>query len=133
MMMSSFTLAELAQAISAVVHLNDTAADVAENISAQRINTDTRNLKQGDVFLALRGEHFDGHDYLQTALDNGAAAAIIDETYFKELLLLNDDSGAKHLLKKYKYHVKVLIPPTKNVDLDFKKDYLKLYKTYFKK
>lgn len=86
MMMSSFTLAELAQAISAVVHLKDTAAAVAENISAQRINTDTRNLKQGDVFLALRGEHFDGHDYLQTALDNGAAAAIIDETYFKGLL-----------------------------------------------
>lgn len=58
---------------------------------------------------------------------------IFSKSYFKELIQLNDDKGAKHLLKKYKYHVKVLIPPAKNVDLDFKKDYLKLYKTYFKK
>ncbi len=64
--------------------------------------------------------------------DKYGVPAIFDKAYFKELMLLNDDYGAKELLKKYKYRVKVLLPPAKNVDLDFKKDYLKLYKTYFK-
>ncbi len=42
------------------------------------ISTDTRTLKQGDVFIALRGENFDGHDYLQQALEKGAIAAVVD-------------------------------------------------------
>jgi murE/murF fusion protein len=41
------------------------------------ISTDTRTLQPGDIFLALRGENFDGHDFVQTALDKGAAALIV--------------------------------------------------------
>ncbi|MGZ3522574.1 MAG: UDP-N-acetylmuramoyl-tripeptide--D-alanyl-D-alanine ligase [Vulcanimicrobiaceae bacterium] len=41
--------------------------------------TDTRTLKSGDTFLALRGEHFDGHTYVREALRRGAAALVIDE------------------------------------------------------
>ncbi|WP_445621444.1 UDP-N-acetylmuramoyl-tripeptide--D-alanyl-D-alanine ligase [Kushneria sp. Sum13] len=45
---------------------------------ACRIVTDTRSLQPGDVFLALRGERFDGHDFLETARDRGAIAVIVD-------------------------------------------------------
>jgi UDP-N-acetylmuramoyl-tripeptide--D-alanyl-D-alanine ligase len=41
------------------------------------INTDTRSLQNGEVFVALVGENFDGHDYLETAAKNGAIAAIV--------------------------------------------------------
>jgi UDP-N-acetylmuramoyl-tripeptide--D-alanyl-D-alanine ligase len=41
------------------------------------IVTDSRALKPGDVFVALRGERFDGHDYLPEALRSGARAAVI--------------------------------------------------------
>ncbi|MDQ2663187.1 MAG: UDP-N-acetylmuramoyl-tripeptide--D-alanyl-D-alanine ligase [Candidatus Eremiobacteraeota bacterium] len=44
-----------------------------------RIVTDTRSLRAGDTFLALRGERFDGHDYLGAAVTAGAGAVIIDE------------------------------------------------------
>ena len=44
-----------------------------------RIVTDTRTLRAGDVFLALRGERFDGHAYVTEALARGAAGLIIDE------------------------------------------------------
>ena len=45
-----------------------------------RIITDTRKLQAGDVFLALKGDNFDGHDFLQTAVDKGAVALIISQT-----------------------------------------------------
>ncbi len=42
-----------------------------------KISTDTRSLAPGDVFIALAGEKFDGHDYVQTAVKAGAAAVIV--------------------------------------------------------
>jgi UDP-N-acetylmuramoyl-tripeptide--D-alanyl-D-alanine ligase len=42
------------------------------------INTDTRALAAGDCFVALRGEHFDAHDFLTGAVAAGAAALVID-------------------------------------------------------
>ncbi|MFC0266945.1 UDP-N-acetylmuramoyl-tripeptide--D-alanyl-D-alanine ligase [Kushneria aurantia] len=45
---------------------------------ALRIETDTRRLAPNDLFVALRGERFDGHDYLQTAAERGAAGALVE-------------------------------------------------------
>ena len=42
------------------------------------VSTDTRTLKAGDLFVALRGERFDGHGFLDAARAAGAAAAMID-------------------------------------------------------
>jgi UDP-N-acetylmuramoyl-tripeptide--D-alanyl-D-alanine ligase len=42
------------------------------------ITTDTRSLKPGHIFLALRGEKFDGHDFAGVAVEKGAIAAITD-------------------------------------------------------
>ncbi len=42
------------------------------------ISTDTRQLPEGCLFLALRGEKFDGHDFVQQAIAAGAAAAVTD-------------------------------------------------------
>jgi UDP-N-acetylmuramoyl-tripeptide--D-alanyl-D-alanine ligase len=41
------------------------------------ITTDTRSVKPGQVFVALRGERFDGHDYLEAAVAAGAAAVVV--------------------------------------------------------
>ena len=48
-------------------------------VIAQGVSTDTRVLSPGSVFVALRGENFDGHDYLGPAFETGAVAAIIDD------------------------------------------------------
>jgi len=42
-----------------------------------KLSTDTRSLRPGDLFLALQGDRFDGHDYLLTAAQAGARAAIV--------------------------------------------------------
>lgn len=45
--------------------------------SVSGITTDTRKIGKGDVFLALKGERFEGHDYLQDAVRDGASAVIV--------------------------------------------------------
>ena len=41
--------------------------------------TDTRKIQKGDLFFALKGEHFNGNQFAVQALENGAAYAIVDE------------------------------------------------------
>jgi UDP-N-acetylmuramoyl-tripeptide--D-alanyl-D-alanine ligase len=47
-------------------------------VAVQRVHTDTRTLRAGDLFVALRGEHFDAHDYLAQAHAQGAVAALAE-------------------------------------------------------
>jgi UDP-N-acetylmuramoyl-tripeptide--D-alanyl-D-alanine ligase len=44
-----------------------------------RIQTDTRSLKQGEIFFALKGPNFNGNQFAKTALSMGAAAVVVDE------------------------------------------------------
>ncbi len=47
-------------------------------VQVRGINTDTRSLKPGEGFLALRGDRFDGHEFVSEAIAKGAIAAIVD-------------------------------------------------------
>ena len=44
----------------------------------QRVCTDSRRVKAGDLFFALRGDRFDGHDFLQAVAEQGAAAVVVE-------------------------------------------------------
>jgi UDP-N-acetylmuramoyl-tripeptide--D-alanyl-D-alanine ligase len=46
------------------------------NVAITRVHTDTRSLQPGDLFVALKGERFDAHDFLPQAAAQGAVAAI---------------------------------------------------------
>lgn len=46
------------------------------------VQTDTRKLKTGDLFFALKGPHFNGNAFAQQALNSGAAHAVIDEAAY---------------------------------------------------
>jgi UDP-N-acetylmuramoyl-tripeptide--D-alanyl-D-alanine ligase len=57
------------------------------------IQTDTRKLKKGDLFFALRGPNFNANAFAQTALDNGAVYAIIDDAAYNThagMILVDD-------------------------------------------
>ena len=58
-MIEPMTLALLAQTYGGTLLYPD--------CSFQGVSTDTRTLTEGDLFVALRGEHFDAHDFLETA------------------------------------------------------------------
>ncbi|MEJ2391828.1 MAG: UDP-N-acetylmuramoyl-tripeptide--D-alanyl-D-alanine ligase [Gammaproteobacteria bacterium] len=59
--------------------ITDAAQGVLEGNSVQvnGINTDTRLIGPGQVFVALAGENFDGHDFVAQACQQGAAAVIV--------------------------------------------------------
>ncbi|MBZ5507359.1 MAG: UDP-N-acetylmuramoyl-tripeptide--D-alanyl-D-alanine ligase [Acidobacteriia bacterium] len=50
---------------------------------AMGYSIDSRTLNPGDLFIAIAGERFDGHDYVEAALEKGAVGAIVhsDKTY----------------------------------------------------
>lgn len=50
----------------------------SSDVSIQGVSTDTRTIQAGDLFVALRGEHSDGHDYITAAVQAGAVAIIVD-------------------------------------------------------
>ena len=52
--------------------------DLSENLRISQMATDSRSLEPGDIFVALRGENFDGHEFAQTAIERGAIALIVD-------------------------------------------------------
>lgn len=54
------------------------AAAPAENPHFGAVSTDTRKVGRGELFIALRGENFDGHDFVDAAAERGAIAAIVD-------------------------------------------------------
>ena len=43
------------------------------------VQTDTRKLKKGDIFFALKGPNFNGNGFATAALEAGAAYAVVDE------------------------------------------------------
>src|SRR5262245_21276024 len=47
--------------------------------TAAGISIDTRTLRGGDLFVALKGETADGHDYLKRAFEKGAVAALVSD------------------------------------------------------
>jgi UDP-N-acetylmuramoyl-tripeptide--D-alanyl-D-alanine ligase len=47
------------------------------DVALSGVSTDTRAVGAGQLFIALRGERFDAHDFLATAIDGGAAALLV--------------------------------------------------------
>jgi len=55
-----------------------TATLLGDNVSFSEVSTDSRKLVGGELFFALRGDNFDGHEFLAAAKARGAAAAVVD-------------------------------------------------------
>ena len=68
------------------------------------VQTDTRKLKPGDLFFALKGENFNGNHFAQNAVDAGAACVVIDEKEFEipgKTFLVDNTLHALHQLALY--------------------------------
>jgi len=53
-------------------------------LSGSGISTDSRNVKKGDIFFALKGDHFDGNKYAFQAMESGAVLAVVDDENLPE-------------------------------------------------
>ncbi len=80
------------------------------------VSTDTRTIETGMLFVAVRGESFDGNDFIETAAEKGAAAVISDRENGAEgnsvpVILVKDSRAAQLSLARYhrmKFPVKLV-------------------------
>lgn len=77
--MPVLTVEELREVISTKVLAGAVAGWMKQPI--RQISLDSRSIRSGDLFLAVRGDRFDGHDFVGAALSRGAVGAIVHDSY----------------------------------------------------
>ncbi len=73
---------------------------IGEDAEFHSVSADTRTLKKGDIFIALKGENFDGHEYIKAAADAGALGAMVShfvETTIPLLVVADTRLSLGHL------------------------------------
>src|SRR3989344_4250124 len=60
------------------------------HISIEKISTDTRTLKKNAGFIALKGAHFDAHDFVHKAIENGARVCIVEKKMEVPCIVVSD-------------------------------------------
>ncbi|HID31974.1 MAG TPA: UDP-N-acetylmuramoyl-tripeptide--D-alanyl-D-alanine ligase, partial [bacterium (Candidatus Stahlbacteria)] len=62
------------------------------------ISIDSRRIESGNLFIAIRGEHFDGHDFVGEALRSGRAAMVEYDTGHRPIIIVEDTIRALGLI-----------------------------------
>jgi UDP-N-acetylmuramoyl-tripeptide--D-alanyl-D-alanine ligase len=75
--------------LMSIPHSTAVRIETLRRISIPGVSTDTRTLEPRNIFFALRGDRFDGHDFIGTAIQRGASCAVVDFQWFRE----TDQSG----------------------------------------
>ena len=55
--------------------------NILPNIQINNIKIDSREVKENDIFVAIKGENFDGHDFIPQAFQNGALVVITEKNF----------------------------------------------------
>ncbi|AKH42389.1 UDP-N-acetylmuramoyl-tripeptide--D-alanyl-D-alanine ligase [Altererythrobacter atlanticus] len=77
-----------------------TGGTASGDFQVSGVEMDSRDVRAGDLFIALCGETTDGHRFLDKAFANGAAAALVDRPIEQPHVLVKDTSVALELLAK---------------------------------
>ena len=54
------------------------------NLNINSIEFDSRKVKKGSLFVAIKGKNVDGHSFIDKAIENGASAVIYNDYNFKD-------------------------------------------------
>lgn len=101
--MKKMSLAEIIQAVD-----GSFGYPVGEMVSA--ISTDTRKITENSVFIALKGENFDGHDFAAEAMKLGACAVITEKPVEGARCIIVDSTAKALLDLAHYYRMKFSMP-----------------------
>jgi len=73
--MNPLRLSQVAQFAGASLESGD------GTVVINKISTDSRTIKPGELFVALHGENFDAHDFVEAAAKSGAAGALVNRNW----------------------------------------------------
>lgn len=84
-----------------------------EFFQGHRVTTDSRNIRENDVFIALRGENFNGNEFARQALEQGASLAVVDDPEFRQndrcLLVENGLSFLQEIASYHRHRLRIPI------------------------
>ncbi len=83
--MKPINIEEVIKAVNGCINCNANT----ENIIIKGISTDTRNIKQGDLFIPIIGESFDGHNFIEVAFEKGAVACLSEKEINSNNIIVN--------------------------------------------
>ncbi len=89
------------------------------SVTVARVTIDSRDVRAGDLFVAIDGLRFDAHDFIAEAVNKGAAACLVQRSWYDEqsekpnipCLLVDDTTKALGMLATY-YRCEVMTPTT---------------------
>ena len=92
--MISMTLSKAAEAMNATL--------MGDDITFTGCSTDTRTIEKGNLFIALKGENFNGHDFVSKAEESGAVSLLLEQevNHSRPILKVEDTRKAMGLLAK---------------------------------
>ncbi|MGD1046094.1 MAG: UDP-N-acetylmuramoyl-tripeptide--D-alanyl-D-alanine ligase [Bacteroidota bacterium] len=67
--------------ILAIPHLKTIGFDGLKNLKVSGISIDSRTVKAGELFLAVRGDQFDGHNFISKAIEAGAVGIVVEHRW----------------------------------------------------
>lgn len=103
--------------LQTIPHLEVRSPGLLEGKTFTGVSTDSRTVAPGDLFIAIRGENFDGHRFVRDALAKGALGAVVDASWAKResaaggLLVVDDTTkalGAVAQLHRKRFSIPVL-------------------------
>jgi len=102
--LESLTLEQILKAVDGKILVS------GKKSSFNKVSTDTRKIEEGSIFIALKGENFNGNEFAVKAAESGAELCIIDEVLEKDM-------------KKYRTSSVILVDDTKQALLDLAEFY----------
>jgi UDP-N-acetylmuramoyl-tripeptide--D-alanyl-D-alanine ligase len=102
--MVDLTLKEIVEAV------NGTIVKEGKEVKYEAVSTDTRTIEKGSVFIALKGENFNGNAYAVEASSKGAAVCLLDEileavdNFQSETTVIKVENAKDALLQLAKYY-----------------------------
>src|SRR5690554_440912 len=103
------TVQEIARAVQGEIEFGIPSAQV------KGVSTDSRTINKGDLFIPIKGPRYDGHDFIKSAIENGAACVLSEKGIGIEgnhsIIRVKDTANAlKALAKHYrrKFNIKVI-------------------------
>src|SRR5881275_2342433 len=68
--------------LSQIAHFAEASLSSGDRTGViNKVSTDSRTIKPGELFVALRGENFEGHDFIEAAAKAGATGALVDANW----------------------------------------------------
>ena len=100
--LANMTLVDCARRLGAML-LPERGANTNTHAAFQGVSTDSRSIAKGELFVALSGENFDGHDYVASAAARGAAGALVSHKVDADItqLVVSDTMFAYGKLAQY--------------------------------